>query len=227
MQQDYILRMIQQLSGFVTGLLQLRKSGRSTEALHQIEDAYGRFTGLSATLIHAISEDDLIQLLRARGGIDPDRAWAMAELMREEALTYDELGNEAEATPRFLKSLRLYLEVLDVIEEMPGVLNVDGLEEVAERVSDLELTASTRSRLVQYYVDTRRFDRAENIVLWNLEAARESAKAINEGVAFYDELQGLADRDLEEGGLSRDEVDQGLERLLDLQGTLETVPNEA
>jgi len=227
MQQDYILRMIQQLSGFVTGLLQLRKSGRSTEALHQIEDAYGRFTGLSATLIHAISEDDLIQLLRARGGIDPDRAWAMAELMREEALTYDELGNEAEATPRFLKSLRLYLEVLDVIEEMPGVLNVDGLEEVAERVSDLELTASTRSRLVQYYVDTRRFDRAENIVLWNLEAAGESAKAINEGVAFYDELQGLADRDLEEGGLSRDEVDQGLERLLDLQGTLETVPNEA
>jgi hypothetical protein len=227
MQQDYILRMIQQLSGFVTGLLQLRKSGGSTEALHQIEDAYGRFTGLSATLIHAISEDDLIQLLRARGGIDPDRAWALAELMREEALTYDELGNEAEATPRFLKSLRLYLEVLDVIEEMPGVLNVDGLEEVAERVSDLELTASTRSRLVQYYVDTRRFDRAENIVLWNLEAAGESAKAINEGVAFYDELQGLADRDLEEGGLSRDEVDQGLERLLDLQGTLETVPNEA
>lgn len=227
MQQDYILRMIQQLSGFVTGLLQLRKSGRSTEALHQIEDAYGRFTGLSATLIHAISEDDLVQLLRARGGIDPDRAWALAELMREEALTYDELGNEAEATPRFLKSLRLYLEVLDVIEEMPGVLNVDGLEEVAERVSDLELTASTRSRLVQYYVDTRRFDRAENIVLWNLEAARESAKAINEGVAFYDELQGLADRDLEEGGLSRDEVDQGLERLLDLQGTVETVPNEA
>src|SRR5829696_5501408 len=227
MQQDYILRMIQQLSGFVTGLLQLRKSGRSTEALHQIEDAYGRFTGLSATLIHAISEDDLIQLLRARGGINPDRAWAMAELMREEALTYDELGNEAEATPRFLKSLRLYLEVLDVIEEMPGVLNVDGLEEVAERVSDLELTASTRSRLIKYYVDTRRFDRAENIVLWNLESAGESAKAINEGVAFYDELQGLADRDLEEGGLSRDEVDQGLERLLDLQGTLETVPNEA
>src|SRR5215213_3912911 len=227
MQQDYILRMIQQLSGFVTGLLQLRKSGRSTEALHQIEDAYGRFTGLSATLIHAISEDDLVQLLRARGGIDPDRAWALAELMREEALTYDELGNEAEATPRFLKSLRLYLEVLDIIEEMPGVLNVDGLEEVAERISDLELTASTRSKLVQYYVDTSRFDRAENVVLWNLESSGESAEAVDEGVAFYEELQGMADRDLEEGGLSRDEVDQGLERLLDLQGTLETVPNEA
>jgi hypothetical protein len=214
------------LSGFVTGLLQLRKSGRSTEALHQIENAYGRFTGLSATLIHAISEDDLIQLLRARGGIDPDRAWALAELMREEALTYDELGQEAEATPRFLKSLRLYLEVLDVIEEMPGVLNVNGLEEVAEHVSDLELTASTRSGLVKYYVDTRRFDRAENIVLWNLETAGESAEAVNEGVVFYDELQRLTDRDLEGGGLSRDEVDQGLERLLELKGTLETVPNE-
>lgn len=212
-QQDYILRMIQQLSGFVTGLLQLRRSGRTSEALHQIEDAYGRFTGLSATLVHAISEDDLIQLLRARGGVDPDRAWALAELMREEALVYDQLGNEGEATPRFLKSLRLYLEVLDVIEEMPGVLNVDGLEEVAERIADLELTPTTRLKLVDYYTGTARFDRAENIVLWNVEASAESPAAANEAIAFYDGLLRYADVDLEEGGLSREEVEDGLARM--------------
>ena len=227
MHQDYILRMIQQLSGFVTGLLQLRKSGRTAEAIHQIEEAYGRFTGLSATLIHAISEDDLIQLLRARGGIDPDRAWALAELMREEALAYDELGNESEATPRLLKSLRLYLEVLDVIEEMPGLLNVDGLEDVAERVADLELSPPTRSKLVEYYVGTRRFDRAENIVLWRLESAAESADSVREAIAFYDGLRGFSEIDLEEGGLSRAEVDDGLARMLSVLAEQEPSPTGA
>jgi hypothetical protein len=215
--------MIQQLSGFVTGLLQLRKSGRTTEAIQQIEDAYGRFTGLSATLVHAISEDDLIQLLRARGGVDPDRAWALAELLREEAVAYEELGNESEAVPRFLKSLRLYLEVLDVIEELPGLLNVDGLETVAERVADLDLTPTTRLRLVDYYVETSRFDRAENIVLWTVESPGVTRDVIEDAVAFYDRLRGLNDLDLERGGLSREEVEHGLTRMLEMLDDSEPV----
>jgi tetratricopeptide (TPR) repeat protein len=215
-QQDYILRMIQQLSGFVTGMLLLRRSGRSAEAIQQIEDAYGRFSGLSATLVHAISEDDLIQLLRARGGVDPDRAWALAELLREEALAYDELGNQAEAEPRYLKSLRLYLEVLDVIEEMPGVLNVDGLEAVVERVSDLDLTPSTRRRLVEYFTDTGRFDRAENLVLWSVDDPNPARETVEDAAVFYERLHRMADDELERGGLSRDEVEQGLERMLAL-----------
>ena len=125
MHQDYILRMIQQLGGFITAVLQLRKSGRSAEAIQQIEDAYGRFSGLSATLVHAISEDDLVKLLRARGGLDPDRCWALAELLREEALAYDDLGQGSESAPRFLKSLRLYLEVLEEVDDLPDVARGD------------------------------------------------------------------------------------------------------
>lgn len=227
MQQDYILRMIQQLSGFVRALLLLRQSGRPAEAIQQIEDAYGRFSGLSATLIHAISEDDLVQILRARGGIDPDRCWALAELMREEALAYEELGKESEAVPRFLKSLRLYLEVIDVIEEMPGALSVDGLEEVAERVSDYELNPPTRRKLVEYYTDTGRFDRAENLVLWSMDSAYATRATIADAVAFYDRLTRIADAELERGGLSRDEVAQGLERMLAQLDDREPLPIEA
>lgn len=226
MQQDYILRMIQQLSGFVTGLVQLRKSGRSTEALHQIEEAYGRFSGLSATLVHAISEDDLIQLLRARGGVDPDRAWALAELLREEALTYEEAGQPDEATPRYLKSLRLYLEVLDAIEDLPGVLSVDGLEDVAERVSDLELSRSTRLKLVEYFVETGRFDRGENIVLWSVEAPSANRETVEDAAAFYEGLLRLPDLELERGGLPREEVEQGLGRMRALLDDSEPIPIE-
>ncbi|MCC6791359.1 MAG: hypothetical protein IT336_06735 [Thermomicrobiales bacterium] len=224
MQQDYILRMIQQLSGFVAGMLLLRRSGKPVEAIQQIEDAYGRFTGLSATLVHAISEDDLIQLLRARGGVDPDRCWALAELMREEGLAYEEMGNEAESVPRFLKSLRLYLEVLDTIEEMPGVLNVEGLEDMAERVADYELNPPTRRKLVDYLTDTGRLDRAENIVLWSAESEHATRETYANAAEFYERLTRMTDADLERGNLSRDEVIQGLDRMLALLDDREPLP---
>jgi tetratricopeptide (TPR) repeat protein len=223
-QQDYILRMIQQLSGFVSGLLLLRRSGKPSEAIQQIEDAYGRFTGLSATLVHALSEDDLIQLLRARGAVDPDRCWALAELMREEGLAWDELGNETEAVPRFLKSLRLYLEVLDIIEEMPGVLNVEGLEDMAERVSDYELNPPTRRKLVDYYTDTGRLDRAENIVLWSVDSDLATRETFANAAEFYERLTRMSDADLEKGGLSRDEAVDGLNRMVLLLDDREPLP---
>jgi hypothetical protein len=209
-QQDYLLRMIQELGSFVKGVLQLRRGGRNEQAIVQIQDAIGRFSGLSATLVHAISEDDLIQLLRSRGGVDPDRAWALAELLREEALAYDTLGNRAEATPRFLKSLRLYLEVLDSIEEMPDLLNVDGLEEVIEHVADLAMTPTTRRRVVGYLVDTHRYDRAENIVLWSIDDDAVTVEATEDAVGFYDGLLQIPAAELETGGLPREEVELGL-----------------
>src|SRR5690348_11355636 len=43
-QQDYLLRMIQELGGFVKGLLALRAGGRAEQAIIQIDDAIGRFS---------------------------------------------------------------------------------------------------------------------------------------------------------------------------------------
>ena len=211
MHQDYILRMIQQLSGFVAAVLQLRQSGRSMEAIEQIEDAYGRFSGLSATLVHAISEDDLVKLLRARGGLDPDRCWALAELLREEALAYDDLGQGGESAPRFLKSLRLYLEVLEEVDDLPDVVDVTGLEEVIDRVADFDLLPETRRRLVDFFERTGRFDRAENVVVWSLDAPDSTGETVDDAIAFYERLRLLPDEQLVVGGLSREEVESGLE----------------
>ncbi len=221
MQQDYLLRMIQQLGGFISGVMQLRRGGKSEEAILQIQDAIGRFSGLSGTLVHAISEDDLIELLRARGGIDPDRAWALAELLREEALAFDELDQHDEAAPRYLKSLRLYLEVFDVMEDMPDILKVDGLEEVIEKISGYDLSRPTRLRLIAYFVDTQRFDRGENVVLWSVESAPTSRMTIKDAIDFYEALIRLPERDLELGGLPIEEVRHGLQSMLDLMNNLD------
>ena len=95
--------MIRQLSSFVAGMKKLR-ANKQWEQLHvQIGEGIGRFAGLNPSLVHAISEDDLIQLLGTRGGIDLDRWWALAELLREEGLALDEQERSRRGGPRALE----------------------------------------------------------------------------------------------------------------------------
>ena len=208
MQQDWLLRMIAQLSTFVAGIKRLR-AGKQWEEVHiQIGDGIERFAGLNSSLVHAISEDDLIQLLSTRGGVDLDRWWALATLMREEGLALDEQGDSAGAERAFTKSLRLYLEVLVDAEDVPDYLNVTEFEEVIERMIDRDLSRSTRLALLSYLVDTARLDRAENVVQWSLDGPDPAATG--DAIEFYQELARLSDVELEAGGLSRAEVDDAM-----------------
>ena len=211
MQQDWLLRMIGQLSMFVSGIKKLRENKEWGEVHVQIGEGIGRFAGLNASLVHAISEDDLIQLLSTRGGVDLDRWWALAELLREEGLALEEQCDAAGAERAFSKSLRLYLEVLAEAEEIPSYLNVTDLEAVIERMLDRDLTRATRLELIQYLVATQRYDQAENVTLWALDGP--DIKAPQDARAFYESLRSKSDTELEAGGLSREEVELGLANL--------------
>jgi hypothetical protein len=203
--------MIAQLSTFVMGIKRMREQKQWEEVHEQIGDGIGRFVGLNASLVHAISEDDLIQLLSTRGGVDLDRWWALAELLREEGLALEEQGDTAGAERAFAKSLRLYLEVLHEAEEVPSYLNVTDLEAVITRMLDRDLSRSTRLALIEYLVDTGRYDQAENVALWALDGP--DARALDDARAFYESLRAKSDAELEAGGLSREDIALGLDAL--------------
>jgi hypothetical protein len=203
--------MIAQLSTFVMGIKRMREQKQWEEVHEQIGDGIGRFVGLNASLVHAISEDDLIQLLSTRGGVDLDRWWALAELLREEGLALEEQGDTAGAERAFAKSLRLYLEVLHEAEEVPSYLNVTDLEAVITRMLDRDLSRSTRLALIEYLVDTGRYDQAENVALWALDGP--DARALDDARTFYESLRAKSEAELEAGGLSREEIALGLDAL--------------
>lgn len=208
MQRDYLLRMIEQFGTFVAALRHSRES-QAWEVFDQdLEEGYGRFAGVSPSLVHAIAEDDLVTMLRARGGIDLDRWWGLAELLREEGLALEARGMSSQGA--FLKSLRIYLEVLDEADETPRQLRISDLEAVIERVGDLELTDVSRRLLTTYFISLRRFDRAENLILTSLETEPVDEARVKEATTFYADLARYADDELAAGGLSREEVELGL-----------------
>jgi hypothetical protein len=212
MHQDYVMRMIQQMAVFITRVLRLREDGEYEEAIGEITHAYGRLTGLPASMVHALSDDDLIALLGVQGRIAADRCVALAELLREEALVYEEMENDDEALPRYLKALRLYLEAL-AEEENLRAADIPGLDEVVRRISWYPAPTGTRALLLPYLEETGQFDQLENVVsAWMDHDVGNDATAF--AVAMYQRLAERSDSELIVGGLTRGEVQEALAALL-------------
>jgi tetratricopeptide (TPR) repeat protein len=212
MYQDYIMRMVQQFSGFLIRVLRLREEGQTEEALALLADGYGKLVGLPASLVHALSEDDLIALLRAQGRLDPERCLGLAELLREEGHTYDDVERYDESFPRYLKALRLYLEVAGEDDELAEA-RIPGLDDVIEQLSGLDLPVATAERLAAYLEEAGRFDEAENVLAQRVEATPGDRAAVDDAVRFYRRLLNKSDAELMVGGLTRDEVNDGLDRV--------------
>ncbi len=211
MHQDYILRMIQQIGIFITRVLRLREDGDFDEALTVLDRAYGRLAGLPGSLIHAISEDDLVNLMSAQGPVAADRFLALGELLREEGLTYEAQGNDSEALPRYVKSLRMYLEVIKTESDMSQT-DLPGLDDVIRRVSGHPLNDSTREMLLPYLEQTGQYDQMENALTTWIEFDATGA-ACAEAEGFYRRLLALSDGALIVGGLTRGEVLEGIASL--------------
>lgn len=205
------MRMVQQFSGFLVRVLRLRKEGKTEEALALLADGYGTLVGLPASLVHALSEEDLIALLQAQGRLDPARTLGLAELLKEEGHTYDDVERYDGGFPRYLKSLRLYLEVVGEDKDL-AESRIPGLDDVIGQVSGLDLPVPTAERLVAYLEEAGRFDEAENVLAHRVEAAPNDPAGVDAAVRFYRRLLEKSDAELMVGGLSRAEVLDGLAR---------------
>jgi hypothetical protein len=86
---------------------------------------------------------------------------------------------------------------------------------VIEQLAGLDLPPETSERLLAYLEDAGRFDQAENLLLQRLDTAPDDRAARDAVVRFYRRLLAKSDAELIVGGLTRDEVVDGLQRVDD------------
>jgi hypothetical protein len=210
MHQDYVLRMIQQMGLFVTHLMKRRKDGDDEGALVDIQEAYGRMTGLHASLVYGLSEDDVVSMLTVQGAVHPERLVALATLLREEGDIYSSRGDIENALPRMQKALRLFLEAWDHSDAL-RYETIPGLDATIGWMDGYPVTPATRTLLMEYLEEKGRFDEVENYLLDWVEGGTEDA--LEYASDFYHRLLALSDAELIVGGLTRDEVQAALDDL--------------
>ncbi|HEX9781880.1 MAG TPA: hypothetical protein VGA56_04000 [Opitutaceae bacterium] len=112
MSADYILRLIQQISMILAGIISQRQRGQTTRALEEIEKSCLEHVGLPLIVIKQSTPEDLAALLETGGHLRVTRSLILAELLREEAIICEMNGNAPSASISYAHAERLLCDAL-------------------------------------------------------------------------------------------------------------------
>ena len=205
--RDYLVRMVQELAQALARILFLKKTQDYPTALQEIERVLAKFWSLTGDQIKSFSVEEWIALCRQEAGAMGDKLIALADLLREQALLYAAEGKASEGQPSAATALGLYLEAVATPETVISIDLLDKIEGLISITHGLRMPAVVLKRLLGYFEARGKFDKAEDVLFEWLDSGDPKAPA--GGLAFYGRLTAKSDRELDQCGLPRDEVEQG------------------
>lgn len=209
-QRDFFMRMIEQMGEAAGVIMGLRQQRKHEEALLVIDDLLDRQFRMNGKLIRQLSDADLVRMMTTNGIVETANLSGVALLMKEEASILNELGRTEQSYPIQLKAFHLFMRL--ALLDAPAMLRTPSEEaaDLAQQLDGYELPRATKLLMWEWHEGDKRYDEAENILHELLEDGmipREEAEG------FYLRLLLLPDESLAAGGLPRDEVVEGLERV--------------
>lgn len=204
---DYILRMVEEMTQMISKVFDLKQERKHTEALWEIDELLSKEFPVNSRLLNSLTTEDITDMFRFGTTVESDKLQSVAYLLNEEGKIYMELGQIDEGLTRFKKSLHLYL-----VAEFHGankelIYLPDQINNLLNQIKDYRLPLKTERLLFHYHDKNGYYAEAEDALFRLLEQ-----KGIDpaEGISFYERLQGESDERLEQGRLPRVEVIEGL-----------------
>lgn len=213
LRKDYLLSMMEELTSAVASVLGLRRENKHVEALKQLDDLFNKQFRLRSDLLRRLPPEQIIELFRLGPGIEADKLQQVARILEEEAVIYLETSRTDEGIRILMKSLHLYL-----YSDLNGATrNLQVLPEriacIVKLVHEYELLPETSKLLAVHYERENRLDEAADV--W-FGLAWEQPELLAEAETFYSQLLDKTNAELELGGISRQEVTEGLTEITQL-----------
>lgn len=215
--KDYFMRLVEQLTAVIVHAARLGNDDEYQEALDTTDGALRQLTGLGTAAWLGMETADIIANLSMRDDIGgTETAVFMVGIFYQEGEIRALQGDEDGADFRFLKALQLQLAILNTHPDMPVPEIVPSVPAMQARLAenDVLLPAETNHALLMFYETIGEYGAAEDVLYEWLDAEPGSPDAIEVGIAFYEQLLLKDNEELEAGDLPREEVEDGLEDLL-------------
>lgn len=213
-ENDYLIRMLLPFEQAIVAILLNKKAQKAEAALEAIGRASQLILGLNPKLMSLLSDAYLYELLEKDTEQGAIRCLVLAALLKEEADVYRMMGDEDGAVGRWMRSLRIYMDIL-LERSVPEFGNhPQNLEEIADRLRGFEVASELRRSLVIYFERKTRYAQAEDVLYDMLEQTPDDPGLIEDGIAFYQRLLVQHPARLLSGGLPLNEVQAGLAELM-------------
>ncbi len=131
LQNDYIMRAIQQLVAALARIISAREAADFRGAGIALQAASKELTGLGIDAVLRMGIEGIVELFRPEGVLEAERAAMMARLLKEYGVLLDARGYPEQAKSCYVKSFCLYDELeKELGDDLEGALDPPGLEEL-------------------------------------------------------------------------------------------------
>lgn len=195
-------------------ILEYKNEGKYDHALDVIDSTLKEIFRLGMKFFNTLSDDNLIEMIKIDGALNTDKCIMMAKLLEEEADILECQGNSNEAFYISLKSLNLFFQAyIGNNQDCDLQQYFTDINAIIEKTSDYKLDFVLQNHIMDYFLKTGKYDKAENILFEILEDNNFDKDTLEKGLAFYSNLLDKNDDDLQNGNLSREEVEDSLNAL--------------
>jgi len=206
LERDYLMRLISQAALVLGRSMGLREQMKPNEALDLIDEFLSKELRIRTRLAMGLTDEQLLQMLTVGGVPNAESVAVIAAFLQEEADLLAELGQEAQALPRYEKALRLNLYLLRNNIEIQDWNLYDRVNSLLKAIAPYRVDVETKRAIWSWYEEIGSFADAENVLY---ELADDSGVTPQEGEEFYTRLALHSDERLTSGGMPRDELEEG------------------
>lgn len=205
--------MIEELAQFLGRLMFLKETGRFEVALAEIEEFCTRLFGQKPGQFHAMTYDEILAFGR-EGGMQ--RTVALGSMLKELGDIAKLEGDAEQACAFHTRALLLLLDAYGSGDAALPLEVPDRIEILIDSIGTCDLPTELARPLMSYSESLGFFSDAEDILAELVQAGVPGI--IDDGIAFYQRLSLRDDTDLLNGNLPREEVEEGLQALMNMKG---------
>ncbi|MEJ2263792.1 MAG: DUF6483 family protein [Anaerolineales bacterium] len=210
---DYLIRQINLALAALANIIGLKTAGLYQNALFEIDQFLEQLLGLRSYMIKDLSDEAILTLISVPEGLDTDRLFIIAELIKAEGDIYAAQNYIADSQLDYLRSLNFFVEVV----LNGGALNFpqphDRIEDLVKALDFTKLPQETLYDLFQYYEHMGNYTKAEEALDRLTKLSESDESILQEHIEFYVRLQSKTDEELAKGGLPRSRVEEKLAKL--------------
>jgi hypothetical protein len=208
LQEDYIMRMIEQFAAFLWAIVFNKKIKNYDSAIEKIEEAYNGLLHTDGSKIKELEVNEIIRDNTHGNILNKENIDIIANLLFEEA----DIGEQINGLNTI--SLEYYQKAFMLFCLLANEVNIqrhEKINEIINKLKNYEVTNETKYKLYEYYEGRGLFGKAED-KLYELKE-NNYLNIINEIKAFYKRILKKDDETLEKGNLPRNEIIEAMNKL--------------
>ncbi|GGJ26235.1 DUF6483 family protein [Paenibacillus hunanensis] len=208
--KDYLMGMIEDMTSMIAKAFGLKEQKKYTEALWELDDLMRKNFRLNSELVNRMPTNEIIEMFRVGTTVEVDQLQGLARMLRAESDIYEASEKPEDAVVRRIKALHLFLYSA-VNGADRSLLNYpEHVDELLDQLEEYVLPAAVEKLMVEYEEQEGYYDNAADALqrLNELDATEGMAT----GAAFYERLHLKTDEQLEAGGITRADVEEGRSR---------------